>query len=106
MDITKGPWKLINQIDDYLDLEGDGIRICSFYIGDDNPDLKETRANAQAILAVPELIETLEAIIARIDGEWDNPALIKFGPLSISSGQNNDVKLIASNALDKIKGKE
>ncbi len=67
MGITKGPWKLINQMEDYLDMEGDGIRICSFYIGDDNPDLEETKANTQAIAALPELIEALEEIHTRLN---------------------------------------
>lgn len=33
--------------------------------------------------------EALSAIKARIDGEWDNPALVKFGPLSTSV--NDDI---------------
>ena len=31
------------------------------------------------------LVEALEAIKARINGEWDNPALVKHGPLHAST---------------------
>lgn len=31
--------------------------------------------------AAPELLEALQAIDARINGEWGNPALVKCGPL-------------------------
>jgi hypothetical protein len=61
---------------------------------------RETRkANAQAIAAVPELIAALQAIQARIAGEWDNPALVAYGPLSPNS--INDIKIMCANALAK-----
>ena len=41
--------------------------------------------------------EALEAIIARIDGVWDHPALEKFGPLTPSCA--DDVKAIAREGL-------
>ena len=40
---------------------------------------------------------TLQAIQARINGEWDNPALLAFGPLSEDS--NADVLAMVQKAL-------
>jgi len=37
----------------------------------------------------------IQAIIARIDGEWDNAALVAFGPLSTDTTE--DCKRIARN---------
>lgn len=37
----------------------------------------------------------IQAIIARIDGEWDNAALVAFGPLSTDA--LNDCERIAKN---------
>ena len=59
-------------------------------------------ANAQAIEAVPELIDALEAIRARIDGVWDHPALLKFGALSTAC--NKDIDRIIEDALQKAIG--
>jgi len=46
-----------------------------------------------------ELTDALEAIRARIDGEWDNPALKKYGPMRASGYE--DVRYIANAALRK-----
>ena len=40
--------------------------------------------------------EAFQAIIARIQGDFDNPALVKFGPLT---DVFNDVIFIAKSAL-------
>ena len=37
--------------------------------------------------------EAVEAILARIRGEYDNPALVKFGPLS--DDLTDDIEAIA-----------
>ena len=39
----------------------------------------------------------LQAIIARVDGRFDDPALLAFGPLSTDAAQ--DCKAIAASAL-------
>ena len=39
----------------------------------------------------------LKAIVARIDGVWDNPELVEIGP--ISTDTISDVHRIAKNAL-------
>jgi hypothetical protein len=46
------------------------------------------------------LLETLRAIAARIDGEWDHPALVAMGPLNTNT--ISDVALFAETAIDKI----
>jgi hypothetical protein len=45
---------------------------------------------------VSESERALEAIVARIQGEWDNPFLIEYGPLS---NLKEDVLHIAEKAL-------
>ena len=47
-----------------------------------------------------DLLEALTAIRARISGEWDNPALLKFGPLS---DMTTDIQIIAQAAIRKAK---
>lgn len=42
--------------------------------------------------------EALEAIVARYNGDWDNPALMQVGPLSINTEE--DMYYIAKNTLD------
>jgi len=47
----------------------------------------------------PELLEALRAIKARINGEWDHPALTKQGPLNSITPQ--DILEIAEKAIAK-----
>lgn len=51
-----------------------------------HPDKKtEAKANAELIASAPTMAEKLDAIAARINGEWDNIALLKLlGPLNTS----------------------
>lgn len=58
--------------------------------------LKERLVNA-------ELLEALKAIDARLSGEFDNPALVKYGMLSDSNG---DISRLARRAISKAEGKE
>jgi hypothetical protein len=43
--------------------------------------------------------EALLAIIARINGEWDNPYLMGFGPFSVSGNLGDDIKFIAEQGI-------
>ena len=51
---------------------------------------------------MPEPLEALEAIQARVNGDYDHPALLKFGPLSHNI--QADIALIATRAITKAKG--
>jgi hypothetical protein len=42
-------------------------------------------------------LKSLNAIVARIDGYYDNPDLKEFGPLGF---KDDDIKAIAKKALD------
>jgi hypothetical protein len=48
-------------------------------------------------------LEALQAIKARIDGEWDNPALAKFGNLHGLTYTMADVYAIATEAIQEVK---
>lgn len=58
----------------------------------------EAEANACLIAAAPELLETLEAIVARIKGEFDNDSLMYMGPLGVTG---EDIYRIARKAINK-----
>ena len=54
---------------------------------------------AQLFRSAPELLSALNAIVARIQGEWDQPDLIAYGPLHTSS--EHDCERIARAAIAK-----
>lgn len=54
---------------------------------------------ARTATAAPELLEALEAILARLNGEYDHPSLVKFGPLDING--DADVTALAEAAIAK-----
>ena len=102
---TPGVWEIEKR---NLDLEIDikssnGKRICQVKAFQgasfNDPTIEEAKINAKLIAAAPELLEALEAINARINGDFDNPALIKFGTLSTNT--NQDIYLITNNAIKK-----
>lgn len=99
---TPGPWK----VDEAEDLplavirnNEDGEGIC----GEFGPRTPEHIANARLVAAAPEMFESLIAIWARLTGEFDNPALVAYGPLS--SDSKDDVIDIARKAIAKAEGK-
>ncbi len=67
--------------------------------------LEEAQANAAFIVRACnnhyDLIAALEAIMARLKGEFDHPALMAIGPLSTTDA---DIGTIAEAALSKAKG--
>jgi len=52
--------------------------------------------------AAPELLATLEAVRARINGEFDHPELVKMGPLMADS--DDDILAWCAAAIAKAKG--
>jgi hypothetical protein len=119
---TGGLWKLELQQGEETQYEhGKSFLILAgktlFSIGEiggpsNKEDFEEMQANAELMVAAPELlverdrlkevtaglVESLEAIEARIKGVWDHPALMKFGPM-FSDG-TEDVARISRFALD------
>lgn len=57
---------------------------------------------AKMAQAAPELLEALEAIRARINGEYDNPSLVSIGSLRYNT--DDDVLRIATQAISRATG--
>ena len=55
--------------------------------------------NARLIASAPELLKALQAIQARIVGDFDNPALLDYGPLGVKSLA--DIRNISKTAIAK-----
>ncbi len=76
-------------------------------VGIYTPDTQEHRYPPEAdpgnderlLAAAPELLAALKAIVARIEGVWDDPDLMAYGPLDINS--DRDVMAIAQQAIAK-----
>ncbi len=100
---TPGPWYVYQLAFDektYGDKEG-------WFIVVDNNDNEiagpfESEEVARLIAAAPELLETLKAIVARIDGEFDHSALIAKGPLTDDS--DADIKEWIEAAIARAEG--
>lgn len=86
---------------------GDSTLCEGFTINAANTEVCHIRSHnraddARLIAAAPDLLAALEAIAARVDGVFDDPALMAFGPLSIDTGA--DCSAIARAAIAKAKG--
>lgn len=64
----------------------------------------ETEANARLITAAPEMLKCLQAIVARIHGVYDDPALIEWGGLHHNSDQ--DILKHAKKLITKATGEQ
>lgn len=102
---TPGPWYC-------ADLMHDGrsvvvIQSASInednYVGEVDVEDAQGEANARLIAAAPDLLDALEAIRARLDGEYDHPALVKYGALA---GTMDDVRQLVRDAIDKVRGRD
>lgn len=62
----------------------------------------DTPEHARLIAAAPDLLQALEAILARVNGEWDNPSLVKYGALC--QNQDDDITGMVKEAIAKAKG--
>ena len=101
---TPGPWELRHEVDS----DGkhhDYVR-GQYYIAEILPISKSQQcmvdANARLIAAAPEQNEALQAIVARINGDFDHLALLKYGPLSPNT--ESDCLFIAQAAIAKARG--
>ena len=65
---------------------------------------KENAKVAHLIAAAPDLLAALRAIVARINGVWDDPDLLAFGELLPDT--EADIEAIASQAIAKARGGE
>lgn len=63
-----------------------------------SPDLKMAEKITRAVNEYDELVAALQAIRARLEGEFDHPALMAYGPLTTVTG---DIGTIANAALAK-----
>lgn len=61
-------------------------------------DVKNSPFEGIALAQATRYLKALCAIRARIQGEWDNPALMSFGPLSANAEE--DILLIIEEATD------
>jgi hypothetical protein len=86
---TPGPWEIEGAA--INDSKGTPLALCC-----------STEANARLIAAAPMMYEALKAIVARLVGEWDCPALVELGPLSVSA--DDDCLRIAAVALQVVNG--
>ena len=61
--------------------------------------------DAYLIAAAPDLLAALRAIVARINGVWDDLDLMSFGELLPDTEADiDDIEIIASQAIAKAKG--
>ena len=100
---TPGPWRVSSK-SKYL-VRTDDFRVCQVFKSNSNPSLNEiATADAQLIAAAPEMLKCLQAIVARIHGVYDDPALIEWGGLHHDSDQ--DILIHAEELIAKAIGDE
>ena len=96
---TPGPWITHSDNSSYPLWDEDGLHPIADVIDELNERSKEEiEANARLIAAAPELLKTIQAIRARINGEWDHPALINT-PIT-NNTEDDIVYLIEKLRLD------
>jgi hypothetical protein len=97
---TKGPWEATpGEIIGKRVANGSMDLICDLR---GSPFVDDIAYNSLLIAASPELLEACKAIVARINGEWDNPSLLKFGPCS--ENLIEDVLCLAKYPIAKAEG--
>ena len=102
---TPGPWRV--DADGYeITAKGWTIVETSLPVYEEPRNRAELRdeqiANARLIAAAPEMLAALQAITARVNGVWDDPALLSFGDLSENTIK--DTMRIARTAIAKVTG--
>ena len=125
MSHTPGPWKpsLFNIVTDVtgvikekrgdtklqvnkglLEILDDHESTVAFVNLEDVSLSEEDLANALLIAAAPEMLKCLQAIVARIQGVYDDPALIEWGGLHHDSDQ--DILKHAKKLITKATGEK
>ena len=106
---TPGPWKLntdgdtgMNDSGCILDSIGHVIVTEIYGTFKNGRTTGEAEANARLIAAATDLLAALRAIVARINGVWDDPDLLAFGELLPDT--EADIEAIASQAIAKARG--
>ena len=96
---TAGPWEICEEFkqENQRKIKPQDSKIGLALVFGDTEE--EATANARLIAAAPELLDALQAIAARINGVWDDPALMAFGPLSLDSDE--DILKLANTAIAK-----
>ena len=108
---TPGPWKAVGKV--YV-AGPTGASIARMIVMAGSSVQKDclneetAQANAEYIVRAvnnhDELVSSLKAIIARISGNFDDPDLEAFGPLSDNTEM--DILAIAKEAINQVEGKE
>ena len=98
---TPGPWVVWPHLDSYH-IRGAMKNIAFTNQVSPSHMGKEEQANARLIAAAPNMLAALRAIVARINGVWDDPDLMLFGPLSTNALA--DVEWIAKETIAKARG--
>lgn len=94
---TPGPWESYPEKSHFTICDRDGTHF-AYVVGEFG---ENGEANARLIAACPTMYDKLEAIRARIQGEFDHPALMELGPLGDLS---EDILLLAESAIARAKG--
>lgn len=84
-------------------LAGEAIWDTSRSTADKSKAIQERDERAYLIAQAPAMFAALQAIVARIHGEFDHPALLKYGALSVNT--TSDCDSIARSALSAASGK-
>lgn len=74
---TPGPWRVRNDAKDWAIIGAEPSWVTAV-----DKRNHSAEANAHLIAAAPDMLRALEAIRARIDGDWDHPSLVAMGPLN------------------------
>jgi hypothetical protein len=98
---TPGPWRVVEHDNEaYILPEGDSPCVTGIALTGAGRNYTEALGNARLIASAPDLLDALTAIQCRINGEWDNPLLMKYGPLSTDTAA--DCFRIAGLAITKV----
>lgn len=104
---TPGPWRVGdagNTVFGPKTAHPSPVSICTISGPTPRINPEEKRANARLIAAAPDLLEALEAICARVAGEFDNPALVRLG--GALGDTNEDIRAISAAAIIKARGED